>query len=95
MEISLKYIFLKLDSAITFLLAMFYLIGDTINAMPERSIKDGVSIWTGISIAMYYFVKTFRAFEEKTKISVINSEIETIKSRLDKLEKSIQTKSEL
>ncbi len=90
MEISLKYIFLKLDSAITFLLAMFYLIGDTIGAIPERSVKDGVSIWTGISIAIYYFVKTFRAFEEKTKISVISTEIETLKSRLDELEKSIK-----
>lgn len=86
MEISLKYILLRLDSTITFLLAMFYLIGDTIGSIPERSVKDGVSIWTGVSIAIYYFVKTFRAFEEKTKISEINIEIDLIKKRLDNLE---------
>lgn len=88
MEVSFKYILLKLDSSITFLLAFFYLIGDTINVLPERSIKDGVSIWTGVSIAIYYFVKTFKSFEEKTKISEINIEIDLLKSRLDKLEKA-------
>lgn len=86
MEISLKYIFLKLDSAITFIIAMLYLVGDTINTMPERTVKDGVSIWTGISIAIYYFVKTFRSFDEKTQVSIIKNEIEEIKSRLNDLE---------
>ena len=81
MEISLRYIIVKLEAILTFSLAMFYFIGDTTENVQKIEIKDRVSILTGVCIAVFY---VFKLFKEIGK----HDEISEIKKRLDKLEEN-------
>jgi hypothetical protein len=80
MEISLRYIFIKLDAILPFAFAMIYFIGDA-NDSQKIEIKDRVSILTGICIAIFYVYKLVKEVGKK-------DELENIKKRLDELEKN-------
>lgn len=75
MEISLRYIFVKLDSLLPFIFAMFYLIGDTAESVQKISIKDNVSILTGICIAVFYMFKLMKEIGKKDKINELEERI--------------------
>ena len=85
MEIPFRYIYLKLESMLPFLFAMFYFIGDTVNeVLVTLPIKDKVSILTGISISLFYLTKAYKNYYLKDKISELEEEIISIKEILKK-----------
>lgn len=85
MEIPFRYIYLKLESMLPFLFAMFYFIGDTVNYVSATlPIKDKVSILTGISISLFYLTKAYKNYFLKDKISELEEEIISIKEILKK-----------
>lgn len=85
MEIPFRYIYLKLESMLPFLFAMFYFISDTVNDVSATlPIKDKVSILTGISISLFYLTKAYKNYYLKDKISELEEEIISIKEILKK-----------
>lgn len=85
MEIPFRYIYLKLESMLPFLFAMFYFIGDNVNeVLVTVPIKDKVSILTGISISLFYLTKAYKNYYLKDKISELEEEIISIKEILKK-----------
>jgi len=84
MEISIRYFFLKLESMLPFLFAMIYFIGDTANEITEMmSIKDKISILTGISISIFYLTKSYKNYFLKDKISELEERIEKLENILN------------
>lgn len=85
MEIPFRYIYLKLESMLPFLFAMFYFICETVNEVSVTlPIKDKVSILTGISISLFYLTKAYKNYYLKDKISELEEEIISIKEILKK-----------
>jgi len=92
MEISIRYVFLKLESMLPFVFAMFYFIGDTANDVTGMmSIKDKISILTGISISLFYLTKAYKNYFLKDKISELDERIE----KLENISKSLYTPCQL
>ena len=84
MEISLRYIYIKLESMLPFLFALIYLGGDTpIIQSEEINIKDRVSILTGTCIAIFYVYKLAKEIGKKDEIAEMKKDIEEIKKKLN------------
>ena len=82
MEISLRYIYLKLEAIFPFFLALIYLGGDISAKTKEISIKDHVSILTGICIAIFYGYKLISEIGKKDAINDLVRRVEILESQL-------------
>ena len=92
MEISIRYVFLKLESMLPVVFAMFYFIGDTSNEASEMMpIKDKISILTGLSISTFYLTKAYKNYFLKDKISELDERLEN----LENISKSLYTPCQL
>ena len=78
MEISLRYIFIKLETALPFIFAMFYFVGDSAESIQKIEIKDQVSILTGICISIFYLTKSYKLYFAKDKISELEERIKKL-----------------
>lgn len=87
MEILNKYIILKLESMLAMLFAMFYFIGDNTQQTDNTTIKDKISILTGVSIVIFYSVKTFKTINEKGVIDILCEKVNKLEDRVKELEK--------
>lgn len=84
MEISLRYIYLKLESMLPFLFALIYLGGDVPAIIDkEINIKDRVSLLTGTCIAIFYIYKLVKEIGKKDEIAEMKKDIEEIKKKLN------------
>jgi len=75
MEISVRYILVKLESMLPFLFAMFYFVGDTAESIQKIEIKDQVSILTGCCISIFYLTKAYKLYFVKDKIGELEERI--------------------
>jgi hypothetical protein len=81
MEISLRYVFIKLEAILPLVFAMFYFIGDKANDIQKIEIKDQVSILTGISISIFYLTKAYRSYYIKDKINELEERVKKLEDR--------------
>lgn len=75
MEISLRYVIIKLEAALHFIFAMFYFIGDSAEVVQKTGIKDQISILTGICISIFYLTKAYKNYFLKDKIGELEERI--------------------
>lgn len=91
MEISIRYIFVKLQAIFPITFTLLYFIGDTDSKLNENIvIKDRVSILTGTCIAIFYIYKFIKEIAKTDELEVIKEDIKKLSYRVEELENDIR-----
>jgi hypothetical protein len=86
MEISIKSIFGTFEPFFAFILTMSIFKGDLMTILTSHEVEEIIRIFMAILFSIYYVIKILRWFE-------IKDEVESIKTRLDELEKLGKSKN--
>ena len=86
METSIKSIFGTFEPFFAFILTMSIFKGDLMTILTSHEVEEIIRIFMAILFSIYYVIKIIRWFE-------IKDEVESIKTRLDELEKLGKSKN--
>jgi hypothetical protein len=86
METSIKSIFGTFEPFFAFILTMSIFKGDLMTILTSHEVEEIIRIFMAILFSIYYVIKILRWFE-------IKDEVESIKTRLDELEKLGKSKN--
>ena len=86
MEVTLKYLVIRLDSVMSILFMIYYFGGGVVEEVEKINISERVSILSGVCFSIYHLIKTYKIYFVKDAIADVKDEIIKINERIDSLE---------